>query len=168
MEFNLSVPENWVLIDRDDYANLGIEEDEDIKCLSAYTVNSDENMSVICFFDFEDYDLEFLSDYDETLDEMNDINDEDDLEADDNVPTVKNVYHGYLDDYDKVVYININKIQIQDDLCVYSIQIFVEREDDDEEGLLCVQCSINNLDENDPLNSLLNLAFVKDAIELVI
>jgi len=155
MDFN--VPSDWILINNDEIENLGNINNDNINCISAYAINRNGYLSIVCFFDYSEYSNEYLSDFDNSLSKSNDTENE-------GIYTLKNIFHGFLKDYNKIVYVNIYKISIQENENVYTVQIFVEQNN----GLICIQYTLNILDEANPLKSALNLDFVKEGINLVL
>ena len=159
MDINLNTPNDWILINKEDYDNLGIIDDNDSKCISAYAVNNEGFLSLVCYYDFSEYSTDYIDDFEKSLSETNDFDDENEEPI-----AFNSIFHGYLDEYSKVVYMNINKIPSIDGNNGYTIQIFVEKE----QGLIYIHCTVTNLNENNPLKSALELDFVKEAINIVL
>ena len=164
----INSPSDWIMINETDYPSLGIINDNDLKCLSAYAVNNEGLLSLVCFYDFSDYGIEYLNDLDKSLVDINKTNElidgEESSNSHEETYAMKNIFHGYSNDYNKVVYININKVFVQEDQYGYTIQTFVEQK----KGLLCAQCSVHKLDESDPLKSAFEIKFIKDAISCIL
>ncbi|MBQ8425012.1 MAG: hypothetical protein IJX17_03205 [Clostridia bacterium] len=159
MNINFNTPNDWILINKNDYDSLGIIDDNDTKLISAYAVNNEGFLSLVCYYDFSEYTTDYINDFDKSFSESNTFDSETEGPF-----TLKSIFHGYVDEYNKVVYMNINKISTQEGQSGYTIQTFVEQE----QGLINIHCSVTTLNENNPIKSALELDFVKDAINLVL
>lgn len=167
MSFEIKVPNDWKKIAENKYEILGISDTEDIKCLGAYVVGGENDGNIISFMNYIDFNVDFLNELDKRLVDINETNaliDGDPSDKDyEDTSLLSNVFHGFTDKYGGNLYININKIPVAEKVYAYTFQIFVEVNN----GLVCAQATLRDLDEQNALKSAIEKTYVKDAVKLL-
>ena len=165
MEFNIKTPETWIKLEEEKYPYLGIVSDEDIKCINAFIQKINEiDYNIISFYHYVNFGTELLTELDNKLQEINEINELIDGKPSDegyeDTSLVHNIYHGFTDKYGGKLYININKVAAGEKF-VYTFQIFSEAK----QGLVCAQATIRDINEGSALKSALDMPYIKDIVK---
>ena len=164
MDIQKFIPNTWKKITEENYKLLGIQNSKDSSCLGAYVIDTENLVSFIKFFGVN---KRYLLELDKNLSDINSINNL--IDGDPKKPgytntsILENLSHGFTEKDGSTMYININKVLVGENKYTYSFQIFVEAND----GLVCAQTSIKELNEADALNSALKFEYVKRIVKIL-
>ena len=163
---NINVPQGWRKIDPKNYKKLGIVNNEKISCIGSYMYKDGEIPCLISYFDYSKNDESFLDELDkyyDEIEEMNELIDGDPSEEDyESTAILRSLFHGYIDDTKKIVYVNINKVLV-DKGYRYMFQMFNKGN----KGLYCVELNLNDVDDNNIINKMKKTKHVVEAVEIL-
>ena len=168
MGYNFEIPSKWKELSEDKYKILGFESIDDIVCLASFIAHEENENCLVSYISYTNYKREFLVELDKSIANINELNELIDGNPEDekfeNTSVILNIFHGFNQTENGEFYISINKIKVNKNEHKYTFQIFTEAKN----GILCVQITLSNIDENNAVESSLSTNVVSEAVKILL
>ena len=162
------IPSNWKEVHKDNYKLLNIQSSENIECLGSYIVKKEGDESIVSFLNYIGFGKEFLILLDKTYENIIETDEIIDGKPEnknyENSSISNNLYHGFSEYMQKMVYMVINRVFATSNDYAYFVQMFIEVEN----GLNCVQSTIKFIDEDNIIDSVLNHKNIQQILDIFI
>ena len=160
---NLLLPKSWKKVNSKVYDQIGVVNDDFIKCLGSYVVKEKGKIIAINFYDYTKHKADFLDELDvyyDQIDELNELIDGNPLDNDyESTAILTTLYHDYIKIANRKYYLSVCKV-FADTQYVYDIQVFIKGK----HGIYSLDVSLENLDEQNIIDSVQEIEHVRTAI----